>query len=79
MLSAWLYYLFLYDLQNLFLHFPCAGFSHQQVAVCQRHPALQTDGGEVRIWQPVAPLTPGIKNLFRGEKGEGGREAEDIC
>lgn len=61
------------DISRLaFLFFP--GFSYQQVAVCQRHPTLQTDGGEVRIWQPVAPLTTGTKNRERG-----GSEAEDIC
>lgn len=41
---------------------PSTGLSHQQVAVRQRHPALQTDGGEVRMWQPVAPLTPQALN-----------------
>lgn len=56
---------------------PCAGLSHQQVVVCQRHPALQTDGGEVKIWQPVAPLTPGIKTTLESrEGGGGGRQTE---
>lgn len=52
---------------------PRTGLSHQQVAVRQRHPALQTDGGEVRIWQPVAPLTPGMKNILE-ERGREGRK-----
>lgn len=54
----------------------CTGLSHQQVAVRQRHPALQADGGEVRVWQPVAPLTSGIKTIWEreGEK-EGLSEA----
>lgn len=37
---------------------PSTGLSHQQVAVRQRHPALQTDGGEVRMWQPLARWPP---------------------
>lgn len=66
------------DIQDTFL-LPCTGFSHQQVAVRQRHPALQTDGGEVRIWQPVAPLNPQAwgKKKKKEPQEEGEREAED--
>lgn len=71
-----LYYLFQVTFRTHFsICLLCTGLSHQQVAVCQRHPTLQTDGGEVRIWQPVAPLTSGIKStLEEGGGREGGRE-----
>lgn len=59
---------------GLVSRFVFTGLSHQQVAVRQRHPTLQTDGGEVRIWQPVATLTPGIKHILEESGGREGRK-----
>lgn len=65
------------DIQDTFSCLPRTGLSHQQVAVRQRHPPLQTDGGKVRIWQPVGPLTPRLKKKKQKGEKEGAHEAED--
>lgn len=73
------------DIQDTSL-LPYTGFSHQQVAVRQRHPTLQTDGGEVRIWQLVAPLTPRHKKTLgegrawgRGQSVSGRQRVDKAC